>query len=64
MDDEYYNRMSIKILLKAVGLTNVDEICDTANNGQDAVKIILPIAFEYYGRSCVTFEFSVIDHKH
>ena len=41
MDDEYYNRMSIKILLKAVGLTNVDEICETANNGQDAVNIIL-----------------------
>ena len=32
--------MSIKIILKVAGLHNVEEICDTANNGREAVDII------------------------
>ena len=40
VDDELFNRMSIKIVLKAAGIQNVEEICDTANNGREAFNII------------------------
>ena len=40
VDDELFNRISAKIILKAAGIVNPDFICDTANNGQEAVNII------------------------
>lgn len=40
MDDELFNLISAKIILKAAGMQNVDEICDTAINGQEAVNMI------------------------
>ena len=40
VDDELFNRMSIKIVLKAAGVQDVEEISDTANNGLEALNII------------------------
>ena len=40
VDDELFNRMSIKIILKAAGIKDIDEICDTANNGLEALNQI------------------------
>ena len=33
VDDERFNQLSAKIILKAAGMQNVDELCDYANDG-------------------------------
>ena len=48
VDDEQFNRMSIKIVLKAAGVQDVEEICDTANNGLEAFNIIKDDANKNY----------------
>lgn len=40
VDDEQFNRLSAKIVLRAAGILNIDDICDTANNGEEAVNIV------------------------
>ena len=37
VDDELFNRISAKIILKSAGIIQIDQICDTANNGEEAV---------------------------
>ena len=41
VDDELFNQISAKIVLKAAGMQNIDDICDTANNGKEAVNTIM-----------------------
>ena len=33
VDDEPFNLMACKYILKATGLQNIEEVCDTALNG-------------------------------
>jgi len=39
VDDELFNRISAKIILKSAGIVLIDSICDTANNGEEAVQL-------------------------
>ena len=41
VDDELFNRISAKIILKSAGIVLIDSICDTANNGEEAVQLIM-----------------------
>ena len=40
VDDEPFNRMSLKILFEISGMKNVDETCIEAEDGIDALEII------------------------
>ena len=40
VDDDSFNRMSIKVLLELVGLKNLDQICIDAEDGEIALRII------------------------
>ena len=41
VDDELFNQIAAKIVLKAAGIQNVDDLCDTAINGEDAVDMVI-----------------------
>ena len=40
MDDECFNRYALKAILFISGVTNYDQICVEADNGQKAFQII------------------------
>ena len=40
VDDEPFNIMACKYILKATGLENIEKICDTALNGKIAVDMV------------------------
>ena len=40
VDDESFNRMAIKIILSIAGVKKTESLCETAMNGEEAVKMI------------------------